>query len=281
MKKFQFIFLVFTSLLIQSCNKIDDPYIPLTTKEWYGKRALIEDYTGHFCPNCPDAAVEVAKIDSTHGGDKVIIIAVHCSEYYSRPQTQFPEDFRTETGNTWYDFFGISGLPTGMINRINYPLNKHKFEDKKEWASNVSNVLSQIPEVDIDIKISFDSITKKVTGKATTKFLKTIKKKLQLQLILTEDSIIAPQQNHSIYDPNYVHRHMLRDAINGSWGSLLTNGVSENLINSEISYPFVYTLKQSFPQNTPAINWRHASVIAFVYDADTYEILQVAEKHIE
>lgn len=280
MKKFQFIFLVFASLLIQSCNKIEDPYIPLTTKEWYGKRALIEDYTGHFCPNCPDAAVEAAKIDSIYG-DKVIIIAVHCSEYYSKSRPpQFPEDFRTETGNTWYNFFGISGLPTGMISRINYPLNTHKFEYNK-WKSNVSNVLSQIPEVDIDINISFDSITKKVTGKTTTKFLKTIKKKLQLQLVLTEDSIIAPQQNNSTYEPNYVHRHMLRDAINGSWGSLLTNGVFENLINSEIPYPFVYTLKQSFPQNTPAINWRHASIIAFVYDTDTYEILQVAEKHIE
>lgn len=279
MRKKYLIFLVFSSLLIQSCNKIDDPFIPLAPKEWYGKRALIEDYTGHFCPNCPDAAVKAALIDSIYG-DKVVIIAIHCTDYFSRPRPpQFPEDFRTETGNLWTDFFGIANLPSGMINRINFPQKTHILTHDT-WASNVSTVLSQIPEVDININLSYDTISKKITGSATTKFLKTIKKKLQLQLLLTEDSIIAPQQNHSVLQTNYVHRHMMRDAINGSWGSSLTSGISSNLIDSEILYPFVYTIKQNFSQDTPGINWKHASIVAFVYDTDTYEILQVAQKHL-
>lgn len=281
MKRIISILSVLTIFSFYSCDKINDPYIPLPQKEWYGKRALLEDYTGHFCPNCPDAAAKAALIDSVYG-DKVIIVAVHSNDYFSKPRPNLPEDFRTEAGTAWYNFFGIAtaGLPNGMINRANFPQKAHiVYHDL--WPSKVANVLSQIPEIDINISSSFDTITQKLTGKITTKFLKTIKKKLIIQLLITEDNIIAPQQNHTEIVPNYVHRHMLRDVVNGIWGAQLTNGIIANTVDSELTYNFNYTLKQNFTPDTPGINWKNASLVVFIYDSDTYEILQANEKHFK
>lgn len=277
------VIIILISLLVffYSCDKINDPYIPMPVKEWYGKRAIIEDYTGHFCPNCPDAAAMGALIDSIYG-DKVIIVAVHSNDYFSKPRPNLPEDFRTEAGTAWYNFFGIAsaGLPNGMINRTGFPQKSHiVYHDL--WPSKVSKVLSQIPEMDIEINASYDTVAKKLSGTVTTKFLKTIKKKLMIQLLITEDSIIAPQQNHTNIDPNYVHRHMLRDVVNGIWGAALTNGLAANTVNSEINYNFSYSLKQNFPPDTPGINWKHASLVVFIYDADNYEILQANQVHFK
>jgi len=281
MKRITIIFSIMILIFFYSCDKINEPYLPLPAKEWYGKRALLEDYTGHFCPNCPDAAEKAALVDSIYG-DKVIIVAVHSNDYFSKPRPNLPEDFRTEAGTAWYNFFGIAtaGLPNGMVNRANFPQNAHiVYHDL--WPSKVAYTLSQIPEIEIEINSKYDTTNQKLTGTVTTKFLKTIKKKLMIQLLITEDSIIAPQQNHNEIVANYVHRHMLRDVVNGIWGQQLTNGISANTVDSEITYNFNYTLKQNFPPDTPGINWRNASLVVFVYDSENYEILQANQVHFK
>ena len=61
MKKYLFI----TSLIIlsNSCDIVEGPYI--TDSNSYvnpEKNVLIEDFTGHLCSNCPQAAREISAI---------------------------------------------------------------------------------------------------------------------------------------------------------------------------------------------------------------------------
>ncbi|MFZ4739809.1 MAG: Omp28 family outer membrane lipoprotein [Bacteroidales bacterium] len=271
MKKFSFVYLLFASLLIQSCNKIDDPYIPLAPKDWYGKRVLLEDYTGHTCLNCPAAANIAANIKTLYG-DKIVIISVHAG-YFARPETDFPEDFTTTASEIWYKFFGVNGNPKGMINRKGV-LNKTNILNPGDWASMTGTVMTEIPEVDLEIMPEYDTTTKILKGSVKTKFLKTIRKKLKLQILVTEDSIIAPQKNGTTTIANYVHRHVMRGTVNGSWGDVLSNGQNNSIIDTEISQNMLFTFDPSWKS-------KHCTIVAFVYDSDTYEVLQVAEKHIE
>lgn len=259
---------VFSTQLFYSCDKIDDPYVPLPVKEWYGKKAFIEDYTGHKCPNCPDAAKQAAIIDSIYKG-KVVIIAVHAGGFATPSPPTFPEDFRTDAGDTWNSFFGFQGYPIGMINRIGFPTNTHKISHT-DWASKVGTVISQIPEVGVDIIPKFDTTTRKLSGDVKIKFLKTIKRKLKLQVLITEDSIVAPQKYLSGTITDYVHHHLLRGDVNGIWGEDLTNGLS----NTEIDTEIIKTIKKDIPQD-----WRynHCNIVVFVYDDKTKEILQAEE----
>ncbi len=276
MKRFYLFYIVIASLFLQSCDKIDEPFtIPVPAKAWYGKRILLEDYTGQRCPNCPGAAIIANDIKSLYG-DQVVIISVHAGFFAEpKPVLNFPADYRSDAGNEWDGFFGISnaGNPNGMINRVGFPTTT-QIVNPNAWASKVGSMMTEIPEMDITISTSYSNTDRKLSGTIKTKFLKTIKKNLKLQLLITEDSIISPQQNTTSVIPDYVHRHMLRGAINGSWGSVLTDGQTNTPIDTELSQNLQYTLDAIWKS-------RHCSIVAFVYDADTYEILQVAEKHVE
>lgn len=258
-----------------SCDKIDEPYTSkIPAKDWYGKKVLIEDYTGHRCPNCPGAANDANTLKTLYG-EKVIVMAVHAGFFANPAPPIFPEDFRTEAGDAWNTYFGNSsaGNPNGMVNRKGFPSSSHILSSGA-WGGKVATTLSEIPDLELKITKTFNSADTSVSGKITAKFLKTIKKKLKLQIVITEDSIIAPQVNGSINDLNYVHRHMLRGSINGVWGNTLTDGSSYTAIDTELTENFIYKLKQEWKS-------KHCSIICFVYDDITKEILQAEETHIE
>lgn len=278
MKRFLLIFSIISSLYFTSCNKINEPYtLPVPVKDWYGKKVLLEDYTGHKCQNCPAAAAIAANIKEQYG-EKVIVLAVHAGSFAKPTPPNYPEDFRTSAGEVWNDFFGISlaGNPNGLVNRKGYP-GLHIIAPG-EWSSKIGATLSEIPEVEIIANTTYNPLDSSVSGKINFKFLKTIKKKLKYQIIISEDSIIAPQLNATTLIPNYLHRHMMRASVNGPWGNDLTDGNSFNLIDSEISKTYLHSLKA-----TELVKYKikDCSIIVYVYDDTTKEILQAEEIHIK
>ena len=107
MKKY---FLILCSILtITSCDIVEGPYI--TDADSYintDKKVLIEDFTGHLCTNCPEAAREISAIHDVYG-DQIIALAIHVSADFARPKNASPDssyhyDFRTEWGNNWDNY---------------------------------------------------------------------------------------------------------------------------------------------------------------------------------
>ena len=162
MKKYLFI----TSLIIlsNSCDVVEGPYI--TDSDSYvnpEKNVLIEDFTGHLCSNCPQAAREISAIHDVYG-DQIIALAIHTSTSFARPylasQTGFQYDFRTTWGDAWDNTFGASaiGLPRGMVNRIG---GQSPTLSKDEWAEVVADELKK--EIDFKIAISSDASSVTIT----------------------------------------------------------------------------------------------------------------------
>ena len=158
MKKY---ILTFSTLfLIISCDIEEGPYIAdYDTYVNPEKKVLIEDFTGHLCPNCPEAGREIKAIKDIYG-NQVIGLAIHVSKTFARPypESQSPKfqyDFRTQWGDNWDETFTIStlGLPRGMVNRISYP-SSHQL-GKDEWAGIVAEELRK--EVDFKISITSDN----------------------------------------------------------------------------------------------------------------------------
>ncbi len=61
MKKIFYIISIIILYIFVSCDKVEPPYIEnpviIDTNNNEGtKRVLIEEFTGHLCPNCPEAA---------------------------------------------------------------------------------------------------------------------------------------------------------------------------------------------------------------------------------
>ncbi|MEC9303509.1 MAG: Omp28-related outer membrane protein [Bacteroidota bacterium] len=294
MKKYCTIIL-FILLYISSCDIVETPYMNTenisqidTNSNNYVKKVLIEDFTGHLCPNCPQAATEIEAIHDIYG-EQIIAIAIHVTKSFARPYPasqapNFQYDFRTSWGDDLDNLFDISsaGLPRGMVNRIGFPDN-HKL-GKDEWANAVTNELNKEINFGIMINSSNNNIN------ITTQVLNNISGSYNLVVCLTESGIINWQKDGTENIENYEHNHILRSV-------LLDEALSSNLnyeTNQEIQKNITYNLTELEEYNIDystnvaelgngnAGNWNsnNMSIVAYIYNTNTKEVVQVEQNNL-
>jgi hypothetical protein len=281
------LYLIAYVLCFSSCDKVKDPYNATgggdTTTVVKVRKVLLEDYTGHKCGNCPDAAVTAQTIKSTYG-ERLVIMAVHAGFFANVGAVPFNYNFKTTPGTDYDNFFGngAAGNPNGLINRVDYPASTH-IKNYGNWGTIVATLMAKAPDAYIEISNNYNSGTRVLNTTVNTEFLNMLTGTYKLVVLLTEDSIVKPQK---FYVPakdslTYVHHHVLRDAISStSWGDVIATGsvaAGDTVVNT-----FIYTLPATFPTTSGiAPNENKCYVVAFVYDATTYEVIQVEEKKIK
>ena len=283
-------------LIITSCDVVEGPYeidsggVTPTDTNTYVKKILIEDFTGHTCPNCPSAARELEAINDIYG-DQIIGMALHISTGFAGPWTgsgKFEYDFRTKWGTDWDNFFNISnsGLPRGMVNRAGYP-NSHKL-GKNEWLANVITELEK--EIDFGVSITTNNTGNEGVITINSEILNNINGDYSLVVCLSESKIINWQKDGSDNIEDYEHNHVLRTVISveslSNSSSYITGQVVEKTINYNLSsleqFNIDYSSNTADAGNGNAGGWdsSNMSVIAYIYDNTTQEILQVEEAHL-
>lgn len=277
MKKTSFIFAIIASFILASCDVIDEPYTeqngPNPTPDENKRTVLIEDFTGHLCPNCPEAA-EIAHNLQTLYPDQIVIVAVHAGYFADLAAPNFMTDFRNPVSTGLDNFFGVSavGNPNGLINRKEYA--GSRVVGPGNWASYVADILSQTPQASVKVEHTFNSGTKVIDASVKVKYAAAFENPIMISLYLTEDSIVDYQKNNnpSIGTTpeisNYIHMHVLRGSMNNTWGDTLNkNPVA---IGDSISKTINYTITSS------AWNTSKMHIVAFIYDAVTLEVIQTA-----
>tara|TARA_B100001750_G_C15456075_1_gene571671 strand:+ start:178 stop:1050 length:873 start_codon:yes stop_codon:yes gene_type:complete len=279
---------IILTITITSCDVEEGPFI--TDYDIYvnpNKKVLIEDFTGHKCPNCPDAAKELEAIHSIYG-DQIIGMGIHVSKLFARPNPMtadsYTYDFRTEWGDSWDDFYQISdaGLPRGMINRISYP-DAHKM-GKNEWAAAVTAELKKPVDFKISIVSSNTSIS--IVAEVTN----NIDNVYNLVVCLTEDHIINWQKDGQDNIENYEHNHVLRSVITDAslsnkdsfvQGEIIEDSFNINLDELE-EYNINYSTNTAELGNGNAGGWveENLSVIVYIYNTTNKEIVQVEKSKL-
>ena len=218
-----------------ACDIVEEPFatgggtpVDTTSPTTFIKKILMEDYSGHTCSNCPSAARELDALIDIYG-KKIVPITIHVGKTYARPYhiSQAPKyqyDFRTETGESWNNFFQMTnlGLPKGMINRLGYPSSTHGTE-VANWNTIVQTIIDEDPDFGITISPNINSNAGDID--INIKVLSDIQGDFNLLVCLTEDSIINWQKDVEA-SPNvdvefYMHKHVLRTSINSAWGEVL------------------------------------------------------------
>lgn len=294
------VFIVLGTMLISfgACDYIDNP-IPPTANSGDAcpdeifpvnnspiRKVLLEDYTGHLCPNCPAAATIIEDDIVAVYGEKVIPVSIHAGPFALATGSPWTNDFKTAAGDNYNSSsnFHISSLgnPNGMVNRIDYDLTtKAHIKSKDKWVSLVDSLTQKVPEADIQIKNIYDDNTKKVCVHIETKFLTALTGKYNLVVLLLQDSITGPQKNGSATISDYVHRHVLRAAVNGEEGDgEEIAGDTTTIINgTKIYKKYEYEVLSAY-KNIPC-DVSHCHILAFVYNATTREVLQAEEEKIK
>lgn len=280
--------------LLSRCDIIDIPKdgIPAPTppgSSTVTRRVLLEDCTGPLCTYCPAAAVIADGIQAyynTAENERVIVVAINMFAIFSAPQAPigdgiFDTDFRTPAGNAYEQYFAPPGLPSGLINRKPYqgsiPVGR------SSWGSAVAQLIDLPADMDIWFdSFSFNSSTNVVTTTVKVAVLNTITGPHNLTLYLTEDHVIDWQLDQNATPQQvefYDHRHVLRDNLNGTWGTSIipSSGAQPG---DTLSMSLNYTLPPAGAINH-VLNASNCSLVAYVYStagADKDEVKQVAEQ---
>ncbi|HEY4798598.1 MAG TPA: Omp28 family outer membrane lipoprotein [Bacteroidia bacterium] len=277
MKKI-FLFAFSIATAFSSCDKIKFPYAAKSnstsdTSSAKVRKVFIEDYTGQKCVNCPTAATTILAIKGIHPKN-IVSVAVHCDFYSIPAAAPYTYDFRTTPGNDYDTYFQPPNFPIGMINRKDYPSNQN-WKSVSNWSAIVDSLLAKAPDATLTISNNYNSTSRVLNTSVKTQFLTPHTSTYKLMVLLTEDSIVSPQKCPPNIDSlTYVHHHVLRSAISStSWGDVLT------IAGDTSVKAFQYTLPATFNGMAPKENYCY--VVAYIYDATTYEILQAEEKKIK
>ncbi|MDR1459186.1 MAG: Omp28 family outer membrane lipoprotein [Bacteroidales bacterium] len=277
MKKILVLSIIFIAC-IASCDKIDKPYrvsenvISCDTPSFATlddnaviQKYLLEDYTGHKCPNCPRAQVISARM-KTQMGDTLVLIAIH-SGTLARPENttgycSYSANYNTEVGNEYTEKFLISTYPSGLINRRSF--NGSQILSDSHWETTLNAIVRETPTIGVQIMTENNGGEACVFVKTT--LLSDMSNTLRLNVLLIEDGIISAQKYGTRDSCEYVHNHVLRTSFAPVVGDNLT--VSQRN-DSQIKG---YSLKLND-------TWKkeNCHIIAFISDANTDEILQVEE----
>jgi thiol-disulfide isomerase/thioredoxin len=269
------IILVILGLIINGCEKIDPPYKQDDNGGGGGeavKKVLLEDYTGHDCVNCPTAAAVAEELKEVYD-EQLVVVAVHAG-FFARPKPELPEDFRTDAGEAWDQFFGISaaGNPNGLVNRVQKAPGDYIF-NYGEWGTAIAAELEQDAEAKITIENSFAG--DKLTSNITSEFLAELDGTYNIVFCITQDSIIGPQKNNDAnvgqtpLIEDYVFMHVLRYT-NDVWGEELTGNV---VVGEEYESSFTIDFEADWvPKN--------CHTIAFIFNTETKTLVQVEEAKV-
>ena len=266
-------------LLFSSCNKIKAPYalakhghITDTVVDWEDtvspiKRVLLEDYTGHECPNCP-AAATIAHSQEAYYHGKLIILAVHAG-YYALPGTgEFAADFRTTAGEAWNTDFQVSAYPSGMIDRKEF--NGHQVLGSAEWVTDIASIINQAPALNMLITNTYDTSSRTVYSLIYSQFLRSLPGSYNITVCVVEDNMISAQDSVSTIIHNYVFKDVLRGSVNGTYGEILTTSVDPSLT---CLGRFIISINTAWVA-------KNCWILAFVSKSDTKEILQAIKKKV-
>jgi hypothetical protein len=267
-------------VFISSCDKIDAPYKqggstnPTDTNAV--QKILLEEFTGHQCPNCP-AGGKIAQQLKALYGDKMVLISIHAGDFAEvNTSGYFTYDFRSTTGNELNTFFGIWGYPNGLVNRNGYDQNH--IISPSGWGTRIETLINQAPKIELNLSNEYNEISRNVETTVNAEILSELAGSYKISAYITEDSIVKPQQtqNDPDYPSNiitdYVHHHVLRGSMNGTWGDTIFSQSLELAAISEKT--FSATLNSSWDE-------KHCYIVVFIYDAATYEIVQVEEKRVK
>lgn len=253
-------------MVAASCSNIDegDRLIYVKPAE-VGRAVLIEDLTGQSCINCPTGTDIINGIIQTYGEDNVIAVGIHCGPLGFKGNAK-RVGLMTDTGDEYYKKWANGtnlGQPSAVFNRKIGPS-----DNFNNWAAEVGLIISEKANLSVDIANAYDAKTRKLTIKVGAYGVNdTVSVSGKLQVWIVEDGIKAMQKMpDGSANQDYVHNHVFRAAVNGTWGEEVTVKEGETTTKQ---YPYV------LPETWNAEN---ISVVAFVYNDKGVE--NVAKKHI-
>lgn len=225
MKKILFSALVL-GLAFSGCKKDDDkeetaplPQPAVTVPQ--ANNSLLQKFTGTKCPPCGAWGWTMMEELSTYAEGKAFVISTYSQNFVAEgfiTQTSSDMDVAWSIGNSGYPTFTVNAVPQldrgSTVNTANEKAKCQTAMDNHKAAPVVANV---------GIAKSISGST--MTIKTSTQFFQAASGDYNLAIYVTEDGAMWKQSGHATGASTAIpHHHVMRGAVNGTWGELIMNG---------------------------------------------------------
>lgn len=247
------IMLAFGSLFAQN--------LASTTPE--NKNAVIEEFTGVSCPNCPPGHAIVKDLKTQYPMDAWVVAYHPTNSSFTTPRGGV--DMRRAYLDNFYQssFVGSRFMPSAMINRRQWGTPAERNTSRGTWVGYANTMMAEASPVNMGIEAVYDTMFNEV--QVTVELYYTADAAEQtLYVMLMEDNLVA-NQSGSGGSANYVHSHIFREVLtDGQWGEAITTAP---VMGNTYSKSFV------FDNSTGDYKWEDLTLIAFVRDVATEEVI--------
>lgn len=220
------------------------------------RRVLLEDFTGQRCVNCPKGTAIIEQLLEEYG-DAVIAVGIHGGPLGFKGNAKMT-GLATDVGDEYYNHWQLEYQPVGLVDR-------HGAVNYTDWTKAVKDELAKVAPLDIMARadLSGDDIHITVTLTGTDGNTNG-----KLQVWLLEDGITALQMMpDGTTNRDYVHNHVLRTPVNGTWGEdfSIKEGETKTVNHTQAL--------------DPSWNAAQLSIVAFVYNDQG--VLQATKAKVE
>lgn len=222
------------------------------------KSALIEEYTGIHCPNCPDGHKVGTALRNLHPED-VFLVNIHASAY-AVPKPSEP-DFRTDLGEFLNNHFEVTFYPGAIVSRVANTADEF-VQGRSTWGASARNVTLTPSAVNLWSESSYNPDTRTLTL-TVEGYLTDDMADPRINAWLLQNEILGPQSGGQL-GVEYPHRHMLRARLNDSD---LGDPISEAKKGEYFSRTYTYILPESI-KGVP-VNADNIELLSFVTDGET------------
>ncbi len=208
----------------------------LLTTEPENRNAVLEEYTGMKCTFCPDGH-RIAQSIYEKDPNNVILLNIHTDAYGTpTPGTNQP-DFRTPYGNEFASEMGVSGYPSGTLNRMNLLGQTSPALNRGSWESASIEVRSLASRVNMGLASSFEEATRELTVQVelyytTSSLLPTN----FINVAFAENGYLGYQIDGGVVVNDYEHNHILREMLTGQWGDEVTTTTAGTSVSRTYTY---------------------------------------------
>jgi hypothetical protein len=201
-----------------------------TTPE--NKKVILEEFTGINCVYCPDGHA-IAQGIKDADPDNVFLVNVHTGSFASPGAGQ--PDFRTAFGPALAGQAGVTGYPSGTVNR-------HIFSGsttalgRGQWASAANAIKSESSYLNMGVEATVDVQTNEIVIHVEAYYTADSPQATnKLNVALLQNNTTGPQTGGGQGD-NYVHQHRLVHFITGQWGEDVSPTTATSLIDKTYTY---------------------------------------------
>ncbi len=186
----------------------------ITTSYSQTNNVVLELCTGTWCQYCPCGHVIADAILQAYPNMLVL-------EYHG-PANTASDPFSFFPGNNILNLHGYAYYPNGVIGR------RSGLISRGAWSGQASYQATLTPDVTIDIVKSFNTTTRELSVTANVTSTRPIDSTVNVNYTLSESNLVYPQTGNTsagcIGGTNYVHKHVVRNMVNGALGEQISSG---------------------------------------------------------